>query len=117
MGSSSPPLHLHWVVIAALCGILYLIFDAARSFAQQLSPVRLRRLGGDDDPSASRWTRYDARNLQLVTGALLQMSLIIAVGATIMVFDDRAISQAVLLAAAISSGSSRSHSSPATRAR
>ncbi|HWS72684.1 MAG TPA: hemolysin family protein [Thermoanaerobaculia bacterium] len=101
MGSSSPPLHLHWVVIAALCGILYLIFDAARSFAQQLSPVRLRRLGGDDDPSASRWTRYDARNLQLVTGALLQMSLIIAVGATIMVFDDQAINKAVLLAAAI----------------
>jgi putative hemolysin len=101
MGSSSPPLHLHWVVIAALCGILYLIFDAARSFAQQLSPVRLRRLGGDGDPAASHWTRYDARNLQLVTGALLQMSLIIAVGATIMVFDDRRTNTAVLLAAAI----------------
>jgi magnesium and cobalt transporter len=101
MGSSSPPLHLHWVVIAALCGILYLIFDAARSFAQQLSPVRLRRLGGDGKPGASGWRRYDARNLQLVTGALLQMSLIIAVGATIMVFDDRAINKAVLLAAAI----------------
>jgi CBS domain containing-hemolysin-like protein len=101
MGSSSPPLHLHWVFIATLCGILYLIFDAARSFAQQLSPVRLRRLGGDGRPSASRWTQYDARNLQLVTGALLQMTLIIAVGATIMVFDDRRINVAVLRAAAI----------------
>ncbi|MCU1349536.1 MAG: HlyC/CorC family transporter, partial [Acidobacteria bacterium] len=101
MGSSSPPLHLHWVVIAALCGVLYLIFDAARSFAQQLSPVRLRRLGGDGSPSTTRWTRYDARNLQLVTGALLQMTLIIAVGATILVFDDLPINMAVLRAAAI----------------
>jgi len=101
MGSSTPPLHLHWVVIAALCGVLYLIFDAARSFAQQLSPVRLRRLGGDGSPSTSRWTRYDARNLQLVTGALLQMTLIIAVGATIMIFAEKAPNVAVLRAAAV----------------
>ncbi len=45
MGSSGP--HISSLVIAAICGILYLIFDAARHFAQQLGPVGLRRLAGD----------------------------------------------------------------------
>ena len=38
MGSSVEHLHIHWVLIALLCGVFYLIFDALRSFALQLSP-------------------------------------------------------------------------------
>ena len=45
MGSS---IHIHWVLIAVVCGVLYLIFDALRSFALQLSPVRLRQLDLED---------------------------------------------------------------------
>jgi putative hemolysin len=97
MGSTSPHVSLHWLVITVLCGILYLIFDAARSFAHQLSPVRLRQLGGDEEKRG----HYDARNFQLVTGPLLQASLIIAVGTTTMLFQDRPIGAACLISGGI----------------
>jgi CBS domain containing-hemolysin-like protein len=84
-------------VITVLCGILFLIFDAARSFAHQLSPVRLRQLGGDEE----RRGHYDARNFQLVTGPLLQAALVIAVGTTTMLFDDYPIGTACLISGGI----------------
>jgi putative hemolysin len=85
MGSSSAGVAVPWVVVAILCGFLYLIFDSARYFAQQISLVRLRRLTGD--PSVERrgrWTRYDAENFQLVSGALLQIALVLAYAATVL---------------------------------
>jgi len=103
MGSTSS--HLAWIVVAAICGLLYLIFDAARYFAQQLGPVRLRRLatGGEEaDEKRERWTRFDAENFQLVSGSLLQISLIVAVASTTIAFDGhRPITTATLLACAV----------------
>jgi CBS domain containing-hemolysin-like protein len=99
MGSSSDA---SWIVLAALCGGLYLIFDAARYFAQQVSPVTLRRWSGDPDFSkGSRWFQYDPRNLQLVSGALLQIALICAFASTIMALRPRSLGVEVLLSALI----------------
>ncbi|MEO6487275.1 MAG: hypothetical protein ABIO78_04930, partial [Thermoanaerobaculia bacterium] len=90
MGSSIPHSHLPWVVLAALSGVLYLVFDAARYFVLQLSPVGLRRLTGDPQMVQRRgkWTRFDAENFQLVSGALLQIALILAVAGTVMTMDE-----------------------------
>lgn len=96
MGSSIPHAHWHWVAIATVCGVLYLIFDAARYFAQQLGMVRLRRLTGDPQVEKhGRWTRYDAENFHLVSGALLQVALVIAAGATTLILDDLPLARAV----------------------
>ena len=99
MGSTVPHLHAHWVILSALFGILFLIFDAFRSFVFQIGPVRLRRL--ETDEGHARWTQYDARNFQLVSGALLQIALLVAVGTTVMVFDEETFGMAVVYAVAI----------------
>src|SRR5689334_18654773 len=101
MGSSVEHLHVHWVVIAILCGVFYLIFDALRSFALQLSPVRLRRLSTDAEELPSRWRNFDVEDFQLVSGALLQFALVIGAGATVMIFDDYTIGSAVFTSVAI----------------
>src|SRR5436189_254455 len=77
MGSS---IHIHWVLIAVVCGVLYLIFDALRSFALQLSPVRLRQLDLEDSH----------------TDVPLQVSLVVGVSATMMIFDEIGVGSAVL---------------------
>src|SRR5882724_2547605 len=80
--------HVTWIVLSAVCGVLFLIFDAIRYFAQQISPVTLRRWSGDQaGEGSSRWLHFDARNLQLLSGALLQITLVGAYGATIRVLD------------------------------
>src|SRR3954447_990321 len=90
-----------WVVLAALCGLLYLIFDALRSFALQISPVALRRLAGEGE-ERSGWQIYDQRNSQLVAGALLQIALVLAYGATVLAFEvDRSVIDASLVSALI----------------
>ncbi len=102
MGSSGPHSHVHWIVIASVCGFLFLIFDAARYFAQQLGTVRLRRLTGDPQVEKhGRWTRYDAENFQLVSGALLQAALVFAAGTTTMILDELPLSRAVLCSVAL----------------
>ncbi|HEX8617715.1 MAG TPA: hypothetical protein VF911_09050, partial [Thermoanaerobaculia bacterium] len=68
MGSSLPHLHIHWVLIAIVCGVFYLMFDALRSFALQLSPVRMRRLSTDTDEGMGRWTYFDSADFQLISG-------------------------------------------------
>src|ERR1044071_3955541 len=77
MGSS---IHIHWILIAVVCGVLYLIFDALRSFALQLSPVRMRQLDLED-------THADVP---------LQVSLVVGVSATMMIFDEIGVGWAVL---------------------
>jgi CBS domain containing-hemolysin-like protein len=94
-----------WIVVAIVGGLLYLVFDAARYFSQQLGAVRLRRLAGDaeDGETQGRWTRYDVENFHLVSGALLQIALTLAVAATIAALDrpERTIGEAALVALAI----------------
>jgi CBS domain containing-hemolysin-like protein len=102
MGSTS--FHSAWIVVAAVCGLLFLIFDAARYFAQQLGPVRLRRLatGAEEEEKRERWTRFDVDNFQLVSGSLLQIALIVAVASTAIAFDgNRPITTATLLAVSV----------------
>ncbi|HET7706703.1 MAG TPA: hemolysin family protein [Thermoanaerobaculia bacterium] len=93
MGSTIPHFHAHWIVISILSGVLYLVFDAARFFAQQLSPVRLRRMTTGD---AHLWNRFDAQNFQLVTGALLQIALLVALATTTMTLDEMSFGSALL---------------------
>jgi len=101
MGSSSVS-HLHWIVIATVCGLLFLVFDAARYFSQQLGPVRLRRLSADPQlEGRGRWMQYDARAFQLVVGALLQIALLIALAATVLALDDEPLGTACLSAAGL----------------
>jgi CBS domain containing-hemolysin-like protein len=83
MGSSGSA--AGWVVLASLSGLLYLLFDAARNFAQQLGPVRLRRISGEPQfEGNARWAHYDAEDFHVVSGSLLQLALVVAVGSTIM---------------------------------
>jgi len=82
MGSTFSP--AEWTAVAIVCGILYLVFDAARYFAQRVSPVTLRRWSADPAfERGSRWFHYDARNLRLMSGTLLQIALITAFAATV----------------------------------
>ena len=101
MGSSSVS-HLTWIVIGAVSGILFLIFDAIRYFAQQISPVTLRRWSGDiAEERSSRWLHFDPRNLQLVSGSLLQITLIGAFVATIRILDGESLGFACSVSAAV----------------
>jgi putative hemolysin len=85
---SSSLSHVTWIVLSAISGVLFLTFDAIRYFAQQISPVTLRRWSGDQsEESGSRWLHFDPRNLQLVSGSLLQITLIGAFVATVRILD------------------------------
>jgi putative hemolysin len=95
MGSSIP--HLYWILIALACGVVYLIFDALRSFALQLSPMTLHRLTGSEDED-SRWGAFDLDDFQFVSGAVLQIALIVGAGATTMLSDEKPIGAAVFSA-------------------
>jgi putative hemolysin len=95
MGSSIPHLHVHWVLIAIVCGVFYLIFDALRSFALQLSPMRLRRLSSDAEEGTASFSSFDVEDFQLVSGALLQIALVVGAGVTTMIFDEYTIGSAV----------------------
>jgi len=93
---------MHWVLIAAICGVFYLIFDALRSFALQLSPVRLRRLSSDaEETRSTRFKHFDVEDFQLVSGALLHIALVIGAAATTMIFADKTFGSAVFASAAI----------------
>lgn len=100
MGSSLS--HGQWIAAAAVCGIFYLIFDAARHFGLQVSPVTLRRWSGEvEAEKGRRWFFYEPRNLQLMSGGLLQIALILAVGSTVMALRPRTIGVASLVSVLI----------------
>jgi len=100
MGSSLS--HVTWIVLSAVSGILFLIFDAIRYFAQQISPVTLRRWSGDQtEERSSSWLHFDPRNLQLVSGSLLQIALIGAFVATIRVLDGESAAFACAVSAVV----------------
>jgi magnesium and cobalt transporter len=103
MGSSTPPhLHFHWILIAIVCGILYLIFDALRSFALQMSPVGLRALlNSGETEEKPLWARFDIDDFQLVSGALLQLALLAGAGATAMTYDEEGLTFAVTMSVII----------------
>jgi CBS domain containing-hemolysin-like protein len=63
--------------------------------------VTLRRWSGDPEVErASRWFSYDPRNLQLMSGALLQIALVLAFGCSVMVLQPGHVGRAVATAAA-----------------
>jgi len=101
MGSTVEHWHVHWILIAIFSGVFYLIFDALRSFALQLSPVRFRRLSTDAEQGMMRWKDFEVEDFQLVSGALLQIALVVGAGATTMIFDEESIGGAVLTSVAI----------------
>lgn len=101
MGSSIEPVHVHWVLIALVSGAFYLLFDALRSFALQLSPVRLRRLSTDAEEGGSRFRHFDVEDFQLVSGVLLQVALVLGAGSTTMIFGGRGVGAAVFASVAI----------------
>src|SRR5256714_8870493 len=101
MGSSSLS-HVTWIVLGAVGGVLFLLFDAIRYFAQEISPVTLRRWSGDSsEERSSRWLHFDPRNLQLVSGSLLQIALVGAFVATIRALDGEPLALACGISAAI----------------
>src|SRR5437899_860362 len=100
MGSSLS--HGEWIAATVVSGVFYLLFDAIRHFAQQVSAVTLRRWSGDPEVErGSRWFSYDPRNLQLMSGALLQAALVLAFACTVMALQPRSIARAVAIAAGV----------------
>src|SRR6202022_3625869 len=99
MGSSLS--HGEWIAATFACGFFYLLFDAVRHFAQHVSAVKLRQWSGEPEVErGSRWFSYDPRNLQLMSGALLQISLVLAVATTGMTLQPGPVRRAVATAAA-----------------
>jgi len=81
MGSSLS--NAAWLTIAVVCGLLFLIFDAARYFVHKVSPVTLRSWSGESEQETrSSWLHYDPLNLRLMNGAMLQIALLVALLAT-----------------------------------
>ncbi|MCA1734062.1 MAG: hemolysin family protein [Acidobacteria bacterium] len=72
-----------WLLLAFGCGVFYLIFDAARHFVFQLGPVRLRSWRESSEGGfEGRWFRYDSVEFSLISGAVLQLGLVAAIGCT-----------------------------------
>jgi CBS domain containing-hemolysin-like protein len=91
-----------WGAVAIICGVFFAIFDAVRAFGEQVSPVTFRRWSADSEVDrGSRWFQYDHKNLQLVSGALLQIALVLAYAATAIALDRRPLSESCLYAAGI----------------
>ena len=90
-------------LLAVVFGLFYLVFDAGRFFLHHVSPVRLRQWSGTDPRFAtgSRWFQYNKQDFSLVSGILLQISMIAGVAFTIVAFSSRGIGMAVLAAAII----------------
>jgi CBS domain containing-hemolysin-like protein len=91
-----------WALAAVLFGALYLLFDAARFFIQRLGSVRLRRWSAE--PAIERggkWFEYDPEQFSLISGTLIQVSLVGAIGCTVVALRMDSVAIRMLIAAAI----------------
>jgi putative hemolysin len=91
-----------WALAAILFGVLYLLFDAARFFIQRLGSVRLRRWSAE--PAIERggkWFEYDPDQFSLISGTLIQASLVGAIGCTVVALSFDSVARRMLVAAAI----------------
>ncbi|MDX1583554.1 MAG: hemolysin family protein [Thermoanaerobaculia bacterium] len=95
MGSSIPVAQAAF--LAVVFGLLYLCFDAGRFFLHHVSPVKLRQWSGNDPRFAigSRWFQYNKQHFSLVTGILLQVSMIAAIAMTVVALSHYGIGFAV----------------------
>ncbi|HVT02423.1 MAG TPA: hemolysin family protein [Thermoanaerobaculia bacterium] len=100
MGSSLTP--GQWRLLGVAFGLLVLLFDAARYFAYQLGPMRLRRWGNGDSRTemnserSTRWSAYDPDHFALTSGALLEIYLGCAVAFTALSLQDHGIVRGTL---------------------
>lgn len=85
------------VILAVVSGLVYLGFDAGRYFLHHVSPVKLRQWSGSDPRFAvgSRWFQYNKQHFSLVTGILLQISMIGAIAMTVVALSPHGIGVAV----------------------
>ncbi len=91
-----------WAVIAVLFGALYLLFDAARFFIQRLGSVRLRRWSAEPAiERGGRWFEYDPDQFSLISGALIQISLVGAFGSTVLSLSGQSVALRMLFAGLI----------------
>jgi putative hemolysin len=91
-----------WVILAVVFGALYLLFDAARFFIQRLGSVRLRRWSAE--PAIERggkWFEYDSEQFSLISGALIQVSLVCGIGSTVVALNLESVAVRVFGATAI----------------
>ena len=100
MGSSISDLQA--TTVATVFGVAYLLLDALRFFMMQLGPVKLRRWSGEGNGNG--WLAHKAHHFSLLTGAVLQVTLSIAVGFTIIAFQQHGIVRAAMLAIAFWAG-------------
>jgi putative hemolysin len=97
MGSSLTPGQS--VVLACVCGVFYLLFDAARTLTLQLGPMRLRRWNSERDAVQRGLFHYSAQTFSLLSGTVVQLCLVGGAIFTALVFTDRGIERALLEAA------------------
>lgn len=97
MGSSISDLQA--TSVAILFGVAYLLLDALRFFMTQLGPVKLRRWSGDS--AGNGWLAHKAHHFSLLTGAVLQVTLAVALGFTIVAFQEQGLVRAAMLAVAL----------------
>lgn len=82
MGSSFA-ISTPWALLAAFFAVLCLAFDGARYFVQRMGSVKLRRWATEPGMRGGEWFEYDPDKFSLVSGALLQTSMLTGLGATI----------------------------------
>ncbi|HVT43343.1 MAG TPA: hemolysin family protein [Thermoanaerobaculia bacterium] len=83
------------VLLAVVCGMLFLLFDAARSLALQLGPMRMRRWSSDRPATRRRVFHYTPHNFSLITGTLVQISLLGGAAFTAIAMTDKGVVEAV----------------------
>jgi len=91
-----------WALAAVAFGALYLLFDAARFYVQRLGSVRLRRWSSE--PAIERggkWFEYDPDQFSLISGTLIQVSLVGAIGSTVVALSMESVAMRMLAAAGI----------------
>ena len=82
MGSSGNP--SSYLLLAAICCLLFLVFDAVRYFAVRIGPVRLRRWAGADRAIGASVFPFSAQQASVITIVLSQISLCVGISLTVL---------------------------------